>query len=134
MEKQMTKLNHLFLILICLSITGCAQLFSEQVYVLVDQEISQKPVFSGVIYSIPEKVSVRKIVLLGGGKVQNFDVYVRDKRMNWKFVKEVQRAIEFPFEMFVAANTDAIKIAHRSVTGKGRIETIQLYTIAEKEE
>ena len=129
----MAKLKHLLLILICLSITGCAQLFSEQVYVLVDQKISQKPVFSGVIYSIPEKVFVRKIVLLGRGKVQNFDVYVRDKWMNWKFAKEVQRAIEFPFEMFVAANTDAIKIAHRSVTGKGRIETIQLYTIAEKE-
>ncbi len=130
----MAKLKHLLLILICLSIAGCAQLFSEQVYVLVDQKISQKPVFSGVVYSIPEKVFVRKIVLLGRGKVQNFDVYVRDKRMNWKFAKEVQRAIEFPFEMFVSANTDAIKIAHRSVTGKGRIETIQFYTIAEKDE
>ena len=129
----MVKLKQLYPILICLLMTGCAALFSEQEYVLVDQKVSQQPIFSGVVYSLQERVNVRKIVLLGRGKVQNFDVYVRDEKNNWKFTKEVQRAIEFPFEIFVAANTDAIKIAHRSVTGKGRIETIQLYTIAEKE-
>lgn len=128
----MENLKHLLLILICLSITGCATLFSEQEYVLVDQMISEKPVFTGMVYTIPERVNVRKIVLLGRGKVQNFDVYVRDEKMDWKFAKEVQGAIEFPFAIFVSAHTDGIKIAHRSVTGKGRIETIQFYTLADK--
>ena len=129
----MTKLKHLFLILICLFMTGCAALLSEQEYVLVDQRMSEQPVFSGMVYTIPERVNVRKIVLLGRGRVQNFDVFVRDKKNKWKFAKKVQRAIEFPFQILVVANTDAIKIAHRSVTGKGRIETIQLYTLVEKE-
>ena len=129
----MTKLKHLFLILICLLMTGCAVLFSEQEYVLVEQKMSEQPVFSGMVYSIPERVYVGKIVLLGRGRVQNFDVYVRDEKMDWKFTKEVQRSIEFPFEIFVNSHTNGIKIAHRSVTGRGSIEKIQLYTLVEKE-
>ncbi len=73
----MTKLTFLCLIPIYLSFIGCAVLFTEQVYVLIDQPVTEKPIFHGVIFSIPEKANVRKVRLLGAGKYQNFDISVR---------------------------------------------------------
>ena len=130
----MTKWKYLFLILICLSFTGCAALFTEQEYVLIDQPVTEKPVFYGVIFSLPERANVRKIVLLGWGKTQNIEIYVRDKRNRWEPKKKVPGGIKFPYEIFLTAETDAIKIIKPTTTGTGHIDTVQFYTIAEKKE
>ena len=119
-------------LLVCLSSFGCATLFTEQQYTLVDQEVTPEILFSGVAYTIPVKVDVRKIVILGSGKIQNIDIHARDDSNHWKLVKRVQKAIQFPFELPLRAETDAIKISHWSTTRKGNIDTIQFYTITEK--
>ena len=130
----MTKYIPLFLGLICLSFTGCTALFSAQEYQLIDQKITEKVVFYGIVYSIPEKANIRKIVLHGTGKVHNYLFSIRDKRNAWKPVKQIKSAIEFPYELFIVAYTDAIKIEHHTVRGKGRINYIEFYTYVEKEE
>ena len=66
----MIKWNYLLLVLICISLISCASLFTAQEYVLIDQEITKKITGYGVIYSIPERTTIHKIVLLGTGKVQ----------------------------------------------------------------
>ncbi len=119
-------------LLVCLSSFGCATLFTEQQYTLVDQEVTPEILFSGVAYTIPVKLDVRKIVILGSGKIQNIDIHARDDSNHLKLVKRVQKAIQFPFELPLRAETDAIKISHRSTTGKGNIDTIQFYTTTEK--
>ena len=123
--------KHIFLILICSILIGCTALFSPQEYVLIDQPVSEKPVFYGVIFSLPEKVDVRKVVLLGSGKIQNIEIYTRDKRNQWEPKKKVPGAIRFPYEIFLFAETDAIKIIQPSTTGTGRIEKVQFYTIVD---
>ena len=122
----------LLFILACLSQIGCAALLTEQVYVLIDRPVSEKVTFNGAIYSLPERADIRKIVLLGSGKIQNIEIRVRDKRSQWEPVKKVPGGIEFPFEIPLIAETDAIKIIKYSMTGAGRIETVQFYTIADK--
>ena len=119
-------------LLVCLSCFGCAALFTEQQYTLVDHEVTPEILFSGVAYTIPVRVDVRKIVILGSGKIQNIDIHARDDSNHWKLVKRVQKAIQFPFELPLRAETDPIKISHRSTTGKGNIDTIQFYTITER--
>ncbi len=133
-DRTMIKWNILFLVLICLSFIGCATLFTAQEYVLIDQEITQKITSYGVIYSIPERATIHKIVLLGTGKVQNYAIAIRDKRHEWKPFKHIKRVIEFPFEILINAETDAIKISHYSIVGRGRVNTIQLYTLVDKKE
>ena len=123
--------KYLFLIVICLSFTSCTALLTKQEYVLIDQKISEKPVFYGVVYSIPERAKIYKIVLLGTGEVINYEISVRDKKNKWKPVKRIKKIAEFPFEIKLAVETDAIKISHYTVTGKGQVHTIQLYTLAE---
>ena len=88
--------------------------------------------FYGEIYSLPERADIRKVVLLGSGKIQNIEIHVRDKRNQWEPVKKVPGGIQFPFEIPLIAETDAIKIIKHSMTGAGRIEMVQFYTVAEK--
>lgn len=130
----MIRWKNLFLILICFSLTGCAALFTEEEYVLIDQPVTEKPVFYGVIFSLPERVNVRKIVILGSGKIQNIEIYVRDKRNRWEPKRKVPGGISFPYEISLTAETDAIKIIKPSTTGSGYIKTVQFYTIVEKKE
>ena len=62
----MTKWKYLFLILICLSFTGCAALFTEQEYVLIEQPVTEKPVFYGVIFpSQKEQMFAKSCFLVG---------------------------------------------------------------------
>lgn len=131
-EKIMNRWKCLLFILAFLSQIGCAALLTEQVYVLIDRPVSEKVTFNGEIYSLPETVNVRKVVLLGSGKIRNIEVHVRDKRNQWEPVKKVPGGIEFPFEIPLIAETDAVKIIKHSMTGAGRIETIQFYTVADK--
>lgn len=83
---------------------------------------------------MPKKAQVRKIVLIGKGRIKNFDVAVRDDKNQWKPVKRITKAIEFPFEILLSAETDAVKISQRSIVGKGHIDTVQFYTLTDKYE
>lgn len=111
---------------------GCAALLTEQKYVLIDQDVEEKMTFHGEIYSLPERANVRKIVLLGSGKIQNIELHVRDNRNRWTPAKKVPGGIQFPYEILLIAKTDAIKIVKHSMTGAGRIEKVQFYTVADK--
>ncbi|RKU17641.1 hypothetical protein C6503_10765 [Candidatus Poribacteria bacterium] len=128
----MNRWKCLLFILACLSQIGCAALLTEQVYVLIDRPVSEKATFNGEIYSLPETVNVRKVMLLGSGKIRNIEIHVRDKRNQWEPAKKIPGGIEFPYEIPLIAKTDAIKVIKHSMTGAGRIETIQFYTVAEK--
>ena len=131
--RNMSRWKYLFLIVICLSFTSCTALLTKQEYVLIDQKISEKPVFYGVVYSIPERAKIYKIVLLGTGKVRNYEIAARDKMNKWKPVKRIKEVIKLPYEIKLAVETDAIKISHYTVTGRGQVDTIQLYTLVEKD-
>ncbi len=128
----MNRWKCLLFILACLSQIGCAALLTEQVYVLIDRPVSEKMTFNGEIYSLPERAKVRKVVLLGSGKIRNIEIHARDKRNRWEPVKKVPGGIEFPFEILLISETDAIKIVKHAMTGAGNIETVQFYTVADK--
>lgn len=117
-----------------LFITGCAALFAKQEYILIDKPISEKAVFHGMIYAMPEIANVRKVILQGEGKYSNFQIHVRDKRKRWKPYKKIAHAITFPHEVFVSAKTDAIKIIKPNTTGSGRIWSVEFYTIRDQPE
>ena len=128
------KLKYLILIAFHLSLIGCAILFTEQEYVLIDQPVTEKPIFHGVIFSIPEKVDLRKIRLLGVGKYKNFEISVRVRQNRWELKKKVHGGITFPYDIYLSAETDAIKIIKPITTGSGRIDTVEFYTIEDKKE
>lgn len=117
------------MLLICALSIGCAALMTEQAYLRVDAPVTEKFIFSGVVYSIPEPKEIRKIILLGKGKVQNIDIYARDGEFNWKEIKKIKDTVTFPLEITMVANTDAIRIIQKSVTGKGQIHTVEFYTV-----
>ena len=128
----MNRWKCLLFILLCLSQIGCAALLTEQEYVLIDRDVEEKATFHGAIYSLPERANVRKVVLLGSGKIRNIEIHVRDKRNQWEPTKKIPGGIQFPFEIPLSAETDAVKITKHSMTGAGRIETVQFYTVADK--
>ncbi len=128
----MNRWKCLLFILACLSQIGCAALLTEQVYVLIDRPVSEKMTFNGEIYSLPERAKGRKVVLLGSGKIRNIEIHARDKRNRWEPVKKVPGGIEFPFEILLIVETDAIKIIKHAMTGAGNIEKVQFYTVADK--
>lgn len=123
-------MNRLYgILLICVLLIGCAALITEQTYLRVDAPVTEKFIFSGVVYSIPEPKEIRKIIILGEGKVQNIDIYARDGEFNWKEIKKIKDTVTFPLEIMMVANTDAIRIIQKSVTGKGLIHTVEFYTV-----
>ena len=128
----MNKWRCLLFILACVSQMSCAALLTEQEYVLIDRDVEEKATFHGAIYSLPERANIRKIVLLGSGKIRNIEIHVRNKRNQWKPAKKVPGGIQFPYEIPLIAKTDAVKIIKHSMTGAGRIETVQFYTVADK--
>ena len=73
---------HVHLIIGCLFATGCAKFFSEQQYIQVDEEVTETFLPSGLMYSIPEKKDIRKIIILGEGTVTNVDIYARNSENN----------------------------------------------------
>ena len=84
----MNRWTCLLFILAFLSQIGCAALFTAQEYVLIDRPVREKMTFHGEIYSLPERADVRKVVLLGSGKIRNIEVHVRDKRNQWEPAKK----------------------------------------------
>ena len=119
-------------LLVCILSMGCAALMTEQTYLLIDAPVREKFIASGLVYSIPEKKEIRKIHILGEGTVENIDIYARDGEFNWKVVKQIKNTVTFPIEIPMVANTDAIRILQKTVTGKGQIHTVEFYTVASK--
>ena len=86
------------------------------------------------MYSIPEKKEIRKIVILGEGTVTNIEIYARNAENNWKPIKAIKRTVGFPIELNVALNADAVRIMQKRITGRGRINTVQFYALAEEQQ
>ena len=129
----MKRWKGLLLILACLSYIGCATLLTDQDYILINRPVDGKVTFHGEIYWLPESADIRKIALLGSGQLQNIEVHVRDKSRQWELVKKVPGG-RLPFDIPLTAETDAIKIVKLSRITDSRIETIQFYTAADKED
>ena len=124
-------MNRLYgILLICAFSIGCAALMTEQTYVRVEAPVTEKFIPTGLVYSIPEPKEIRKIIILGEGTVENIDIYARDGEFNWKVVKRIKNKVTFPIETTMVANTDAIRILQKSVTGKGQIHTVEFYTVS----
>ena len=123
-------MNRLYgILLICAFSIGCAALMTEQTYVRVEAPVTEKFIPTGLVYSIPEPKEIRKIIILGEGTVENIDIYARDGEFNWKVVKRIKNKVTFPIETTMVANTNAIRILQKSVTGKGQIHTVEFYTV-----
>ena len=124
-------MNRLYgILLICALSIGCAALTAEQTYVRVDAPVTEKFIASGLVYSIPETKEIRKIIILGEGMVQNIDIYARDGEFGWKVVKKIKDRVSFPIEITMVANTDAVRILQKTLTGEGQIHTVEFYTVA----
>lgn len=129
----MKRWKGLLFILACLSYIGCATLLTDQDYILINRPVDGMVTFHGEIYWLPESAAIRKISLLGSGQLQNLEIHVRDERREWELVKKVPGG-RLPFEIPLTAETDAVKIVKLSRTADSRIETIQFYTAADKED
>ena len=128
-------MNRLYgILLICAFSIGCAALLTEQTYVRVEAPVTEKFIPTGLVYSIPEPKEIRKIIILGEGTVHNIDVYARDGEFNWKMVKRFKDTVALPLEIMMVANTNAIRILQKSLTGKGQIHTVEFYTVTSEKQ
>ncbi len=118
--------------MLCLFSIGCATLLTEQEYALINEPVKEEIIFSGVVFSIPKKHNIGKVVILGSGTIQNFDIHARDEENDWKLVKQIKKAVTFPIEVHTRVHADAIRIWQKTTTGKGHIDTVQFYTIVDK--
>jgi len=116
-------------ILTVIILSGCSALSLKQEYVRADEDMKVKPVWSGVLFTIPEKRTIQKIVIVGKGRIQNIEIQARIDKDEWKTIKNIKRVITFPYEIHTMVRADAIRILQKTVTGKGRIETIELYKV-----
>ena len=123
---------HVHLCIGCLLVTSCATLLSEQRYIQVDEEVTETFLPSGLMYSISEKRDIRKIIILGEGTVTNIEIYARNAEDNWKPIKAIKRTVGFPIELNLALQADAVRIIQKRITGRGRIDTVQFYALAEE--
>jgi hypothetical protein len=120
----------LLVILGTLLISACSVLLSESKYVRVDDGLQVEPIWSGILFTIPEKRGINKIVLLGEGHIRNIEVHARVSEDEWKIISQPKTLIEFPYEIQTyGLKADAIRILQKTMAGKGRIITLQLYKI-----
>ena len=123
-------MNRLYaILLICTLSIGCTALMTEQTYLRVEAPVTEQFIPTGLVYSIPEPQEIRKIIILGEGTVKNIDIYARDGEFNWKVVKRIKDKATFPLEITMVANTDAVRILQKSLTGEGQIHTVEFYTV-----
>ncbi|MDE0042456.1 MAG: hypothetical protein OXT74_10500 [Candidatus Poribacteria bacterium] len=125
---------HVHLCIGFLLLTSCATFLSEQQYIQVDEEVTETILPSGLMFSIPEKRDIRKIVILGEGTVTNIEIYVRNAEDSWKPIKAIKRTVAFPIELNLALHADAVRIIQKRITGRGRINTVQFYALAKEQQ
>ncbi len=128
------RIFHAHLFIGCLLVTSCATFLSEQQYIQVDEEVTETFLPSGLMYSIPKKKDIRKIVILGEGTVTNVDIYARNSEDNWKQIKKIKKTVGFPIEINVVLKADAVRIMQKRIRGMGRINTVQFYALAEEQQ
>lgn len=83
------------------------------------------------MYAIPEKHDIRKIRILGEGKIINAKIYVlrKSKAVSmWKEVGRINQRADFPIDVRLNAYTDVVQIAGKI---KGQIHTVEFYTFVQ---
>jgi hypothetical protein len=51
----------------------------------------------------------------------------------WVSIKNIKEKLAFPIEVHTVVRADAIRILQKTMTGKGNIDTVQFYTVANKQ-
>ncbi|MCG9126379.1 hypothetical protein JT359_02145 [Candidatus Poribacteria bacterium] len=124
------------ILLLCLGLffTGCATLFQEQEYVLIDRPVDKDYTYYYDVFTLPEIAKIRKIRLIGEGKLRNIEIHVRDAKHRWKLKKKIHRINQLPLDIPLTVDTDAIKVKKAYTTVFGEIKTIQFFTVVDKGE
>ena len=112
------KLNASLLFIAFLLTTGCTAIFTEQKYVLIDEEVKETFLPSGMLFSISKKRDIRKFVILGEGTIRNIDIYARDAKDNWKLIKKMKKPVTLPLEIHTIVHADAIRILQKQSLAK----------------
>lgn len=115
------------------TLVGCATLFQEQEYVLIDLPVDKDYTYYYDIFSLPEIAKIRKIRLIGEGKLRNIEIHVRDAEQRWQLKKKIHQINQFPFDIPLVVDTDAIKVKKIYTTVFGEIETIQFFTVVDED-
>ena len=130
----MNKWTLVLILLFCFLLGGCATLLQEQEYVLIDRPVIKDHTYYHDIFSLPEIAKIRKIRLIGEGKLRNIEIHVRDAKQRWQLKQKIHQINQLPFDISLAVDTDAIKIKKIPTTVFGEIETIQFFTVVDKDE
>ena len=110
LESIMNKWKFILLLYLCLFLIGCATLLQEQEYVLIDRPVNKDYTYYYDIFSLPERAKIRKIRLIGEGKLRNIEIHVRDAKQRWQPKKKIHRINQLPLDIPLTVETDAIKI------------------------
>ena len=113
------------------TLVGCATLFQEQEYILIDRPVDKDYTYYYDIFSLPEIAKIRKIRLIGEGKLRNIEIHVRDAKPEWQPKKKIHQINQFPVDIPLVVDTDAIKIKKYYTTVFGEIKTIQFFTVVD---
>ena len=113
------------------TLVGCATLFQEQEYILIDRPVDKDYTYYYDIFSLPEIAKIRKIRLIGEGKLRNIEIHVRDAKQEWQPKKKIHQINQFPVDIPLVVDTDAIKIKKYYTTVFGEIKTIQFFTVVD---
>ena len=116
------------------TLVGCATLFQEQEYILIDRPVDKDYTYYYDIFSLPERAKIRKIRLIGEGKLRNIEIHVRDAKQRWQPKKKIHRINQLPLDIPLVVDTDAIKVIKFPTTVFGEIKTIQFFTVIDKDE
>ncbi|RKU31551.1 hypothetical protein C6497_01770 [Candidatus Poribacteria bacterium] len=127
----MNKWTLVLILLFWFSLGGCATLLQEQEYVLIDRPVINDHTYYYDIFSLPEIAKIRKIRLIGEGKLRNIEIYVRDTKQRWQLKQKIHQINQLPFDIPLVVNTDAVKVKKFHTTVFGEIETIQFFTVAD---
>ncbi len=125
--------------LICIFVSGCAALLTEQSYVRIEAPVTKEYFFDAAgrrypVYTLPEKQDIRKIRILGEGKMINTKIYVaRESKAfsMWKIVKRINNRTDFPIDIMLSAYTDSVRISGKV---QGYIYTVEFYTLVSKDQ
>jgi len=124
-------MQKLFIIcsLVIIILSSCSSFLSEQEYIKANEGMQIKRVWSGILFTLPEERNIYKIVIVGDGKVKNIEVQARVHSGEWETIKNIKKMIELPYKIRTMVQADAFRILQKTMTGRGKIETIELYSL-----